>query len=199
MAYILGAIPMQAVEKTSAMDKMSPGLKKGVAGPSEVAGDSVDVVKKADQEEDATLMEVGKVFTEMTAPPSVLELNALLNRVHSIGAMEAHALDPSMRLTAGHSVRPLPAAARSHQAELTACLKRAESLVRDATNLTAANQVAVARPRLQEAGKEIARAKSLILAKRKLRDAHTLSAAKEPPQKKDEKSKAQESGKVAKK
>ena len=190
---------MQAVEKTSAMDKMSPGLKKGVAGPSEVAGDSVDVVKKADQEEDATLIEVGKVFTEMTAPPSVLELNALLNRVHSIGAMEVHALDASMRLTAGHSVRPLPAAARSHQAELTACLKRAESLVRDATNLTAANQVAVARPRLQEAGKEIARAKSLILAKRKLRDEHTLSAAKEPPQKKEEKTKAEESGKVAKK
>jgi hypothetical protein len=192
MAYILGAIPMQAVEKTCATDK------KGVVDP-KVASDPVDVVKKVDQEEDATLIEVGKVFTEMTAPPSVLELNALLNRVHSIGAMEVHALDASMRLTAGHSVRPLPAAARSHQAELTACLNRAESLVRDATNLTAANQVAVARPRLQEAGKEIARAKSLILAKRKLRDAHTLSAVKEPPQKKEEKTKAEESGKVAKK
>ena len=192
MAYILGAISMQAVEKTCATDK------KGVVDP-KVASDPVDVVKKADQAEDATLMEVGKVFAEMTAPPSVLELNALVNKVHVIGAIEAHALDASMRLTAGHSVRPLPAAARSHQAELTACLKRAELLVGDAMRLTAANQVAVARPRLQEAGKELARAKILILAKRKLRDAHTLSAAKEPPQKKDEKSKAQESGKVAKK
>ncbi len=192
MAYILGAISMQAVEKTSAMDK------KGVVNPT-VAGVPVDNVKQADQAQDALLGDIGKVFTEMTAPPTVLELNDLLQKVRQVGVIEAHALDASMRLTAGHSVRPLPASARSHQVEVAASIKRAVSLVLEATTLTAANQVAVARPRLQEAGKEMARAKILILAKRKLRDAHTLSAAKETPQKKDEKSKAQESGKVAKK
>ena len=192
MAYILGAISMQAVEKTSAMDK------KGVVNPT-VAGVPVDNVKQADQAQDALLGDIGKVFTEMTAPPTVLELNDLLQKVRQVGVIEAHALDASMRLTAGHSVRPLPASARSHQVEVAASIKRAVSLVLEATTLTAANQVAVARPRLQEAGKEMARAKSLILAKRKLRDAHTLSAAKEPSQKKDEKSKAQESGMVTKK
>ncbi len=192
MAYILGAISMQAVEKTSAMDK------KGVVNPT-VAGVPVDNVKQADQAQDALLGDIGKVFTEMTAPPTVLELNDLLQKVRQVGVIEAHAMDASMRLTAGHSVRPLPASARSHQVEVAASIKRAVSLVLEATTLTAANQVAVARPRLQEAGKEMARAKSLILAKRKLRDAHTLSAAKEPSQKKDEKSKAQESGMVTKK